>query len=139
MTHSIARNTAQLLGRFQTRRECNGSCHGPSGSEELSSQMLPGEAFTKSARAITICLCVALAIAASAQNQTTARIAGSVRDPQGAAIVRAEVVAKNTATGESRVTATDDSGACVLTSLSPGTCEVVMAAQDFPAPGSATS
>ena len=76
---------------------------------------------------------VLLPISASGQTQTTARIAGSVRDAQGAVIVRAEVVAENSATGEKRTAITDESGDYVLTSLPPGTYQISITAHGFSA------
>ena len=82
----------------------------------------------------TACLCTVLGVTAcSAQTQTTARLAGTVRDATGAVIVRAEVVAQNSATGEKRTATTDGSGDYVLTSLSPGTYHLRISATGFSA------
>ncbi len=82
-------------------------------------------------RAVAACVFVLLPISASAQTQTTARIAGTVRDAQGAVIVRAEVAAENSATGEKRTAMTDESGGYVLTSLAPGTYQISITAHGF--------
>jgi len=86
---------------------------------------------TKLVGAVAGCVFVLLPISASAQTQTTARIAGTVRDAQGAVIVRAEVVAENSATGDKRTAITDESGDYVLTSLPPGTYQIGIAARGF--------
>jgi len=86
---------------------------------------------TKLVRAVAACVFVLLPISASAQTQTTARIAGTVRDAQGAVIVRAEVAAENSATGEKRTAMTDESGGYVLTSLAPGTYQISITAHGF--------
>ena len=66
-----------------------------------------------------------------AQSQTTARIAGTVHDATDAAILKAEVVAENSATGEKRSTVTDETGDFVLASISPGNYEVTISASGF--------
>jgi len=88
---------------------------------------------TKLVRGIAACAFVLFPISASAQTQTTARLAGTVRDATGAVIVRAEVVAQNSATGEKRTATTDGSGDYVLTSLSPGTYHLRISATGFSA------
>src|SRR5215469_13288338 len=66
-----------------------------------------------------------------AQTQTTARIAGSVRDKTGAVIVKAEIVGRNIATGDERTTASDSRGNFALTSLSPATYQVTVSVPGF--------
>ena len=75
----------------------------------------------------TICICVP----SVSQTPSTARISGTVDDALGAAIVKAEVVAENTATGERRTVVTDESGNYVLASLLPGTYQVTISAHGF--------
>jgi len=60
-----------------------------------------------------------LPILAFAQTQTTGRIAGTVRDGQGAVIVNAAINVENSATGEKRATASDTSGNYALDFLPP--------------------
>lgn len=81
---------------------------------------------------IKACLCLTtLCSACFAQTQTTARIAGTVRDTTGAVIVKAEVVAQNGATGERRSATSDESGNYVLTSLSPSIYQLTISAPGF--------
>jgi hypothetical protein len=60
-------------------------------------------------RAVVSALSVFLSIFSSGQTQTTGRIA-TVRDPQGAVIVGAEVAAENLATADKRSVISDDAG-----------------------------
>ena len=78
-----------------------------------------------------ISLCLACCFADFAQSVTTARIAGTVRDTQGAAIANVQISAENTATGDERRVATDASGDYVLASLTPGTYHVTITAPGF--------
>jgi hypothetical protein len=66
-------------------------------------------AATKLLQTLVLCLHVLVSLLATAQTQTTARIAGTVRDAQGAVIVRAEVVVENSATGKGPQLKTDAS------------------------------
>lgn len=68
---------------------------------------------------------------ALAQSLSTGRLAGTVRDPQGAAIARARVEAENLASGEKRSAACDDSGGFALLSLAPGSYHVIARAAGF--------
>src|SRR2546427_6860165 len=86
----------------------------------------------KLACAIRACLCVVGGCSAClAQTMTTTRIAGTVSDGTGAAIVGAEVVAKDGATGENRTVFTDGSGDYVLPSLFAGTYQISISAHGF--------
>ena len=75
--------------------------------------------------------CVIVCLFCRAESQSTARISGSVRDSQGAAVVGAEVGAENLATGEKRTTTTDASGDYILVSIAPGTYQISIAAPGF--------
>ena len=75
--------------------------------------------------------CVVCCLAGFAHTQTSTRIAGTVNDTQGAAIVRAEVAAENTGTGEKRTAVTDESGDYVLNAFPPGTYQVTITAHGF--------
>src|SRR5438874_2441644 len=77
----------------------------------------------------TILLC--LAIRASSQTQTTGRIAGTVKDAQGAVIARAEVVVQNLATADKRATSTDGAGNYSVSALAPGSYQVKVQAHGF--------
>ena len=56
------------------------------------------------------CLLVLCSISALAQSQTTGRISGTVKDPNGAVIAGAEVTVKSLFTDEERTVATDAQG-----------------------------
>ncbi len=86
---------------------------------------------TKLVRAVAACLLAIFPIPATAQTQTTARIAGTVRDAQGAVIVKADVTAENADTGERRTVTTDESGSFVLTALPPGAYQISISAHGF--------
>src|SRR5512146_2506058 len=77
------------------------------------------------------CLCVFISTFALSQTQTTGRIAGTVRDTQGAAVINAAVSVENSATGGRRTTAADGSGNYGVTSLPPGTYELNISAPGF--------
>ncbi len=77
------------------------------------------------------CLLALYPISALAQSQTTGRIAGTVKDPNGAIIVRAEVTVKNLATTEERKAITDSEGYYSVSFLSPGTYRVSFMANGF--------
>ncbi len=77
------------------------------------------------------CLCVLIPSTAAAQTQTTGRIAGAVRDAQGAVIVNADIKVDNYATSERRATVTDRSGDFTLTLLRPGSYELTVSALGF--------
>src|SRR6266852_4756447 len=72
-----------------------------------------------------------LPILAFAQTQTTGRIAGTVRDGQGAVIVNAAINVENSATGEKRATASDTSGNYALAFLPPGVYELTVSSPGF--------
>ncbi|MBA3805529.1 MAG: carboxypeptidase regulatory-like domain-containing protein, partial [Acidobacteria bacterium] len=68
---------------------------------------------------------------ALAQSQTTGRVSGTVKDPNGANIVGAEVTVKSLATAEERNVTTDAEGNYAVPLLSPGTYRVRVAAGGF--------
>lgn len=78
-----------------------------------------------------VCIGVILCAHALAQTQSTGRLAGIVRDPQGAAIASAKIEAENLANGEKRSAACDDSGGFALLSLPPGAYHVSAQAAGF--------
>src|ERR1700758_2411764 len=86
---------------------------------------------TAKSRHLLAWLCVLCSSFASAQTQTPGRIAGTVRDAQGAAIAKADIVAEHAATGEKWTATTDESGSFVILSLSPGSYNVRVEAQGF--------
>ncbi|HLL77576.1 MAG TPA: TonB-dependent receptor [Pyrinomonadaceae bacterium] len=61
----------------------------------------------------------------------TADVTGRVSDPSGAAVVGAAVTARNTGTGLSRTTQTNDEGSFTITQLPAGTYEITVEATNF--------
>src|SRR5258706_9202070 len=69
-------------------------------------------------------------VAHRAQNQIGA-LNGTVRDPNGAVIVGAQVTARNNATGEMRNVTTDGKGNFKLEKLAPGKYTVIVTRNGF--------
>ena len=88
---------------------------------------------TKRTTALSFFLAVLFlaSVSALAQTQTTGRIAGTVKDQNGAVIVGAEVAAVNKATGEERTVTTDEEGYYAVPLLPPGMYSVRVAANGF--------
>ena len=76
-------------------------------------------------------LILSLTISASSQTQTSGRIAGTVKDAQGAVIAGAEVTIENPATADKHSLVTDISGSYSILQLSPGYYEVTIRASGF--------
>jgi hypothetical protein len=72
-----------------------------------------------------------LGVLTQAQVATTSRISGTVTDPQGAVIAKAEVVVKNDATGAEFNVKTNDYGTFQIPSLPVGTYMVTVTASGF--------
>ena len=66
-----------------------------------------------------------------AQSQTTGRMAGTIRDPNGAVIVGAEVTITSVTTGEQRKVTTNTDGNYTVPLLSPGIYRVKVTANGF--------
>src|SRR4030095_11744686 len=66
-----------------------------------------------------------------AQSPTTGRIAGRVRDPNGAVIVGAELSVSSSATAEERKVITDNQGNYSVPLLSPGVYHVKVTGTGF--------
>ena len=82
-------------------------------------------------QATLLLLCVGLLVSVHAQSATTGTITGTVRDPQGAAVPKAEVTITEEKTGTSRtVTATED-GFYTATSLPAGIYSISAAPTGF--------
>ena len=62
---------------------------------------------------------------------TTADITGRVLDQNGAAVANATVTARNTGTGQTRTTQTNEDGNFNISELTPGTYEVTVEAPNF--------
>jgi outer membrane receptor protein involved in Fe transport len=96
--------------------------------ESSKPQMIAGQAI----RTFWIsCLLVLCSISALPQSQTTGRISGTVKDPNGAVIAGAEVTVKSLFTGEERTVPTDAEGNYAVPLLSPGTYRVNVTANGF--------
>lgn len=74
---------------------------------------------------------VCAVVTAHAQTASSGQLVGDITDPSGAAIPKAKVVAKETATGEARTVATDRAGHYVVPLLPPGTYSVTASAAGF--------
>jgi len=83
------------------------------------------------ARAVVPALCVFLSIFSSGQTQTAGRIAGTVRDAQGAVIASAEVALENLATADKRTTTSDSTGNYSVTLLPPAKYDLKIQAKGF--------
>lgn len=77
---------------------------------------------------LTVVLCAAAALG---QNQTTGRIAGTVRDPRGSVVPGATVTVKNKTTAAERVVTTDDRGNYTVSLLPPGVYHLKVAVPGF--------
>jgi len=66
-----------------------------------------------------------------AQGPTTGRIAGIVKDPNGAIVVGAEVTVTSRATGDQRVVVTNSEGNYIVPLLPPGTYQLRIKANGF--------
>src|SRR5438105_15901190 len=72
-----------------------------------------------------------LSSSAFAQTQTNGRIAGTVKDQNGALIVGAEVITTSEATGEARKVTSDDAGSYSVPFLPPGGYRLSISANGF--------
>jgi Carboxypeptidase regulatory-like domain/TonB dependent receptor/TonB-dependent Receptor Plug Domain len=79
----------------------------------------------------TIVIVLLLCVATVGQTPTTGRIAGTVKDPNGAVIVRAEVAVSRKAKGDERKVTTDDEGNYAVPLLPPGAYRVTVKAHGF--------
>src|SRR5215813_2015457 len=77
------------------------------------------------------CLLVFFAAPLAAQNQTTGRIAGTVKDQNGAVIAGAQVTIKSKTTAEERIATTDDRGTYIVPLLAPGAYTVRVSSSGF--------
>jgi Carboxypeptidase regulatory-like domain len=77
-------------------------------------------------------LVLACVVSAAAQ-VTTGNVAGTVTDPQGAAVPGAEVTLTDKGTGQSQTQQTSDTGEFRFSNLQPGTYNITIKAQNFKA------
>src|SRR5437879_4860131 len=88
--------------------------------------------FTRAASIVLPCAFILLSsVSVLAQSPTTGRIAGTVRDPNSAVIVGAEVTVSSKATAEERKAITDNEGNYSASLLSPGVYRVKVTATGF--------
>ena len=78
----------------------------------------------------SLVVCLLFSIQAWSQG-LTGQISGTIQDPQGSAIVDAEVVLTNMGTGQTRQSKTDTTGAFLFTQLLPGTYSVTVTSAGF--------
>lgn len=72
------------------------------------------------AQAVLLLLSIGLFIGVHAQSSTTGNITGTVRDPQGNVVPKAEITVEDEKTGTSRSVTTDDDGFYNVPTLPPG-------------------
>ena len=77
------------------------------------------------------CLLFLCSLTVLAQSQTTGRIAGTIKDPQGAVVAGAAITVTNKATGEERAAVTDDSGVFSVPLLPAGEYQIRISASGF--------
>src|SRR3954467_6569984 len=82
-------------------------------------------------QALMLLLCLGVSAAVCAQVSTTGSIAGMVKDPQGNAVPKAEVIATEETTGSSRTATADDNGVYTFAGLPPGRYTISAAPQGF--------
>src|SRR5262245_60947494 len=78
---------------------------------------------------LTVLLCIGTAMSQAQSN--AADLQGSIRDPNGAAIVNANVTARNLGTNLSREATTNEDGFYKILSLPPGDYEVTVKAPNY--------
>ncbi|HVF22681.1 MAG TPA: carboxypeptidase-like regulatory domain-containing protein, partial [Pyrinomonadaceae bacterium] len=71
-------------------------------------------------QAVLLLLSIGLLVGVHAQSSTAGNITGTVRDPQGAAVPKAEITVVEEKTGASRTVTTNDDGFYNIPSLIPG-------------------
>jgi Carboxypeptidase regulatory-like domain len=81
-------------------------------------------------RFLRICL-LSIALIATAFSQTTSRLEGTVTDPQGAAVVGAQVTVINTATGQTFELKSDERGFWLFPSMATGLYRITVSLQGF--------
>ncbi|HVQ37551.1 MAG TPA: carboxypeptidase-like regulatory domain-containing protein, partial [Pyrinomonadaceae bacterium] len=82
-------------------------------------------------RALFFLIGIGVVVGVNAQTATVGNLSGTVRDPSGAAVPKADVEAKDQGTGASRIAHANDDGYYVFTSLPAGTYTVSTGPQGF--------
>ena len=82
-------------------------------------------------QALLLLLSIGLLVGVHAQSSTTGNITGTVRDPQGAAVPKAEIVLTEDKTGTSRTVTTNDDGFYSVPSLPAGVYTVTTSPSGF--------
>src|SRR5438067_8717940 len=82
-------------------------------------------------RTATLITVLFLSSSAFAQTQTNGRIAGTVKDQNGALIIGAEVITTSEATGEARKVTSDGAGSYSVSFLPPGGYRLRISANGF--------
>src|SRR5258705_8438731 len=82
-------------------------------------------------QALVVLLCIGVFTAVNAQVSTFGSISGTVRDPKGAAVPKAEVVIKDEGSGVSRTVVADDDGFYLAASMPVGQYTVSTSPQGF--------
>src|SRR5690349_20887523 len=82
-------------------------------------------------QALLLLLSIGLFVGVHAQSSTTGNITGTVRDPQGAAVPKAEITLTEDKTGVSRTVRTNDDGFYNVPSLPAGTYTVTTSPSGF--------
>lgn len=82
-------------------------------------------------QALLLLLCLGVSAGVHAQVSTVGSISGTVRDPQGNAVPKAEVTAKDETTGLERTATADDSGVYTFAGLPPGRYTISTSPQGF--------
>src|SRR5438552_14193716 len=87
---------------------------------------------SKRIRLLALCLISAgCAVVVQAQTTTVGNISGNVRDPNGAAVPKAEIVITEEATTKSRTVVTDDNGYYSIPSVAAGRYTFTVSATGF--------
>src|SRR5881392_2953448 len=90
--------------------------------------MFPQKPFVLS---LVVCFTLISTASALAQTQTTGRIAGTVKDQNGALIIGAKVKVIREDTGEAHQTTTNGVGSYSVSSLAPGNYQVTITSRSF--------
>src|SRR5512136_2959633 len=82
-------------------------------------------------RIVFLMLVCVLAVSAIAQTSATAELRGTVKDPNGAVIQGATVIARDDAKNVERSTVSNGAGEYVLLSIPPGSYTITVTAKGF--------